>query len=429
MGSGYSFNEIDITSASNLVSTFAQGCGIGCCFVDENWKRVVGMGFCCGDCKICRGTRTEDDFWVDTHRYGMGQSERFGGKYIYFCSCGFTFFASPVICDDNILGYLLAGPVLMIEPDDFWEIETLGKTADDETRQHYRELVAKLPSVSPKRVNHLAQLLYICAVFMGDAMGLNRLRLVGDANDLQNSIGSYLESSKLAKGDMHYPFEKETELSTAISLGDKPLAQQLLNDILGYIFFYSGADYTIIKMRVTELIVLLSRAAVSGGAEQSEIFELNNRFLNEINTLKNVDELCYWFAGAMDQFLDCVFKMKAVKHIDVIHRALTFIRNNYTQKITMEQTAAEVYLSPSFFSKIFSAEMGCSFTSFLNRLRIEKSKQLLLSDRVKLVDVALSVGYEDQSYFCKVFRKHTGMTPKKFQKQRGNKLPAHTNQG
>ena len=89
-------------------------------------------------------------------------------------------------------------------------------------------------------------------------------------------------------------------------------------------------------------------------------------------------------------------------------------------KITLEEVSSHVYLSPSYFSKIFKEEMKYNFNTYLNHIRIEVSKQLLADDKVLLVDVSSLVGYEDQSYFSKVFKKMTGVSPGKFRENRGS---------
>lgn len=121
----------------------------------------------------------------------------------------------------------------------------------------------------------------------------------------------------------------------------------------------------------------------------------------------------------MNRYTDFTFRFNDVKHIDVIRKAVDYIRRNYAGKITLEEVAAYVFLSPSYFSKVFKDEMGCNFNHYLNHIRIEKSKQLLLSDSIRLVDVSGVVGFEDQSYFTKVFKKLTGITPGKFREARG----------
>ena len=63
--------------------------------------------------------------------------------------------------------------------------------------------------------------------------------------------------------------------------------------------------------------------------------------------------------------------------------------------------------------------MGETLFSYINRVRVEKSKTLILNEAVSLADVGSLCGFEDQSYFSKVFKSITGVSPKKFQERRG----------
>ena len=216
-----------------------------------------------------------------------------------------------------------------------------------------------------------------------------------------------------------YPLEKERELMELIETGDKPGSQRVLNEILGQIFFASGGSFEVIRSRVLELVVLLSRAAIKGGADAQQIFGLNYTYLGRINTFRNVEELTYWLSGIMARFTDQVFNLTDVKHVDVMYRAVDYIRKNYTKRITLEETASFVYLSPAYFSRVFKDEIGDNFNIYVNKIRIEAAKKLLLNEKVSLVDISSLVGFEGQSYFSKVFKKMTGVTPGKFRESRG----------
>ena len=82
--------------------------------------------------------------------------------------------------------------------------------------------------------------------------------------------------------------------------------------------------------------------------------------------------------------------------------------------ITLNQLAEMVYLSPSYLSRIFTKETGNSFNDYLNAVRINKAKSLLKYNDLRVADVANAVGFDDQSYFTKVFRRITGVTPVKY---------------
>mgnify|MGYP000954048322 FL=1 len=118
----------------------------------------------------------------------------------------------------------------------------------------------------------------------------------------------------------------------------------------------------------------------------------------------------------MFRFTDLVFDLKEAKHADLIHKALRYIQSNYQGKITLEEVATLVNLSPSYFSKVFKEGMNCSFTSYLNRYRIDQSKLLLKTTAIPLSEIGALVGFEDQSYFTKIFKKNTGMLPGKYRR-------------
>src|SRR5690606_4956502 len=121
----------------------------------------------------------------------------------------------------------------------------------------------------------------------------------------------------------------------------------------------------------------------------------------------------------LTRFTDCVFNLKNVKNKDIIYKAIEFINHKYMEKISLEVVADYVHLSSSYFSKLFKEETGYNFSTYLNNVRVEKSKKLLMNEDISLVDISNLVGFEDQSYFTKVFKKITGTTPGKFREARG----------
>jgi len=354
------------------------------------------------------------------HLYGSYQAEKFGEAYVFFCPFGLIHWVSPILNDYHIQHSLVAGPVLMSKPEDTLIEEILRKNGlTEEEIVTLREKMMKVPFVHPRRVNDLAILLSSLTASLSN---LNKKKHLDKREyfEQQSSISRWVQEYKSTKGgDGPYPLSKERKLTALIRRGDKAGAQEVLNEILGYIFFSQGNNLELIKTRVIELVVVLSRAAVEGGAEIGTIFGLNHRFLWDITDLSTIDEIAFWLSKVMARFTDCVFNLVNVKNVDIIYRAVSFLRENYMNQISLERIAKEVHLSPAYFSKLFKDEMKCNFNTYLNTLRVEYSKEFLLNKDLSLAVIAGLVGFEDQSYFTKVFKKLAGTSPGEYRRLRG----------
>lgn len=415
----------DLVLASECIEAYSMSTGLAVSVDDYEGNSIAQCGKGCESCEIkslYELTKKKAAVCKDAHLYGMLQAQRFGGKYIYFCPSGFNFIISPIISGEGTVAYVKAGPFLMVDKDDYirYDLTDLMRFPQERLR-NIDSALDNVPYIPPERVTKLSTLLFMAVGFVNNVKVYNEQLKTKTSDDIQGNIGELLQQLKAQSGeeDSSYPFEKENELISAIVDGDKENSNRLLNDLLGYIFFYSGGKFEIIQARVFELLVLLSRAAVEGGADEEHIFSLNSGYFEEINHIKNLDELCLWLVEIMNNLTDYVFRFTDVKHVDIIRKSVDYIRRNYANKITLEDVASFVYLSPSYFSKVFKDEMELNFNAYLNKIRIEKSKQLLTNDKVKLVDVSGLVGFEDQSYFSKVFKKLTGKTPGKYRETRG----------
>jgi YesN/AraC family two-component response regulator len=97
-----------------------------------------------------------------------------------------------------------------------------------------------------------------------------------------------------------------------------------------------------------------------------------------------------------------------------IRRALDFINENYTSNLNLSQVADISCLSYHHFSKVFKKYLGVGFKVYVNNIRIDKAKQMLLSSDLAVTYIAHSVGFEDLTNFERVFRKLTSYTPSEY---------------
>jgi len=112
-------------------------------------------------------------------------------------------------------------------------------------------------------------------------------------------------------------------------------------------------------------------------------------------------------------------KNAAQRHEQIIEAVKDYISHNYSSKITLMEVARRVYISHSYLSKLIKIHTGRSFRHLVNMARIEEAVRLLEHTDKSLSEIAFRTGFEDHSYFAKVFKRHTGMNPSDYrQKQR-----------
>lgn len=101
-----------------------------------------------------------------------------------------------------------------------------------------------------------------------------------------------------------------------------------------------------------------------------------------------------------------------------IYPAVLYIRNHLREMTSAKEMAELCHLSPGYFSRLFMKEMGESFTDYLNRTKIEKAKEALRGSAENVTSIAMELGFQDASYFVKVFKKFEGVTPSVYRKSK-----------
>ncbi len=101
---------------------------------------------------------------------------------------------------------------------------------------------------------------------------------------------------------------------------------------------------------------------------------------------------------------------------NLISSIIRFVDKNYADNIKLNDAAKYAYVNPSHLSRVFNKEMNCNFRTYLNHIRIDKAKSLMEKSDLSLVEIANQVGFTDQSYFNKVFKQMTHLTPHQYKK-------------
>lgn len=138
--------------------------------------------------------------------------------------------------------------------------------------------------------------------------------------------------------------------------------------------------------------------------------------MNGIASSESKDEMSYQF----EKIINAIAKEEeefVITENGMILNVLTFIRENYRQEITLTDAASCCGVTPEYLSRVFTHEMGVNYTSFLQNFRVSIAKQLLLSGKYKVYEVSEAVGFHDQKYFTKVFKKLCGVSPAEYKRE------------
>lgn len=95
-------------------------------------------------------------------------------------------------------------------------------------------------------------------------------------------------------------------------------------------------------------------------------------------------------------------------------QACAIIRSQYAEDLSLQTVSQQINVNPSYLSRIFKQETGENFVAFLTRVRIEKAQQYLRDRSLKVYEIADQVGYRNTTYFSKIFKKVTGVSPEEY---------------
>ncbi|QOR67195.1 response regulator [Cytobacillus suaedae] len=94
-----------------------------------------------------------------------------------------------------------------------------------------------------------------------------------------------------------------------------------------------------------------------------------------------------------------------------------YLKKNYQYEINLQEIADSFYLSREYISRRFKQEFNETITDYLTRIRMEKAKEMLKNQQLKIYEIAYQVGYQNEKYFSKVFKKFVGCTPNEYRSQ------------
>ncbi|AQR93681.1 response regulator transcription factor [Clostridium saccharoperbutylacetonicum] len=219
--------------------------------------------------------------------------------------------------------------------------------------------------------------------------------------------------SKLKICQCNYPREIESEVLKAIKSNDKI---KLVDANKKFISYLKSDIYDPINVIEVCSKYIFSILSVSKSCNNDLYTEFNNEGI--LDTIKMSCTFC-----ELEERLNYIIGKACKKNNEelipyslIVRKTINYIKEYYSDKISLEEIASGMSITPEYLSRLFTKELGKSFSDYLREFRIDKSKELLTTSKIKIYEVAEKVGYSDSKYFCKVFKESTGMSPKEYMK-------------
>ena len=161
-------------------------------------------------------------------------------------------------------------------------------------------------------------------------------------------------------------------------------------------------------------IVMMSFCEKIEGIE-GEMQAQSEELKNSMKTIQTLEEIKNYIRMLLKKIIGVRDTISGRRYSDIIEIAKDQIRKTYmSDEISLNTIAAEVGMSPSYFSSIFSKEMGKTFVEYLTEIRMDRAKELLMCSSMKTSEIGYEVGYKDPHYCSYIFKKTQNCTPKEF---------------
>ena len=405
------------TDLIDALSSFSEIAELPISYFDTKDNLIWEYG---SDNKICSLTNIYSEK-SSLCRLGLSSSskiaEGLGEPYVFLCPAGFILIAVTVLINNQELGYVVAGPIAMgkVNQEIVSNIFRLNNVQDNSELISILTLfIRNMKSKTPVQVAHVSKLLFSCILAW---TGENEI-YKGINNDFkeQAKIGENVQDLKKKHLSLLYPYDVEKQIMLKVKNGEVSEARNLGNVLLDEVLLIESGNLDLVKTTILELCAVLARSAVEGGAPLQQIFEKDFNYVNSINGAESVSDLRKRIEDLIEHFASNVFDNLYLGTSNYILQAIQEINSAYMNKITLNQIAENLHVNPAYLSVLFKKEMGSNFSDYLNTLRIKRSKELLVTTNLSLLDISLLTGFEEQSYFTKVFKKLAGTTPNKYRK-------------
>lgn len=229
----------------------------------------------------------------------------------------------------------------------------------------------------------------------------------------------YKEYLRKEENILRAPYNPELEFYSVIKSGDVKRTEELCRDTftdkqgLGVL---SKNHLQNLKYHFVITVALIARYCIEGGMDVSTSYALSDFYIQKADESNSTADLNVLHRQVAVDYAKRMKKLRKDKICSIhVMRCIDYMHDHLHSRITIEELAALVGLTPPYLSRLFKKETGVPVSEYVQQLKIEAAGNMLLYSDFTPAKISSILAFPDQSYFTQVFKKYTGLTPRKFQ--------------
>lgn len=170
-------------------------------------------------------------------------------------------------------------------------------------------------------------------------------------------------------------------------------------------------------LTISQMLFCLCNYIVDEAKNKNYLLDLYNNINTQVDTnphemQRNINNIKSSLSNAINSvYTEDLILPELAKKDSIVNDIIDYLHTNKSIMLSLNEAASLVHLSPGYFSRVFSKQVGTPYTTYLMQLKVAWSKQLLEKTELSITQISDDLGFSDPSYFIKVFKKQENITP------------------
>lgn len=159
---------------------------------------------------------------------------------------------------------------------------------------------------------------------------------------------------------------------------------------------------------------VFSREIIKRGVSKKYLHPIYNEYYEKITKATEISMLHTIELDMANTYLELLISDIEVKDNFIVNKILQYLHMNIESHVTLDDIASHLKITPQYAVSCFKKHMNISLMKYSKKIRIDRSKVLLMTSSKSILEIALTLGFYDQSHFTKTFKSFEGISPSEF---------------